>query len=49
MPIRRRRALALAALLAALGSLALAGVASADIFTPEDGGSPNADDVDTLY
>ncbi len=48
-PIRRRRALALAALLAALGSLTLAGVASADLFTPEDGGSANADDVDTLY
>jgi cytochrome c oxidase subunit 2 len=49
LPVRRRRALALAALLAAVGSLALAGVASADIFTPEDGGSPNADDIDTLY
>ncbi len=48
-PIRRRRAFALAALLAALGSLTLTGVASADLFTPEDGGSPNADDVDTLY
>jgi len=48
-PPIRRRTLTLAALLAALGSLALAGVASADIFTPENGGSPNADDIDTLY
>ncbi len=48
-PIRSRRAFALAALLAAVGSLALSGVASADLFTPEDGGSANADDIDTLY
>ena len=35
--------------LALLASLALSGVASADFFTPEDGGSPNADEVDQLY
>ena len=35
--------------LAAVASLAFAGVASADFFTPEDGGSPNADAVDNLY
>ena len=39
--------LALAAGLIAL--LALAPLAAADAFTPESGGSPNADDIDTLY
>ena len=39
--------LALAAGLAAL--LLLAPGASADVFTPESGGSPNADDIDSLY
>jgi cytochrome c oxidase subunit 2 len=39
--------LALAAGLIAL--LALAPMAAADVFTPESGGSPNADDIDTLY
>lgn len=39
--------LALAAGLIAL--LALAPLAAADVFTPESGGSPNADDIDTLY
>ena len=34
---------------ALLASLAFSGVASADFFTPEDGGSANADDVDQLY
>jgi len=34
----------------ALGAtLAFAAVASADFFTPENGGSPNADAIDTLY
>lgn len=36
-------------MLAALGLLAFAGVAHADLMTPESGGSPNADDIDTLY
>jgi cytochrome c oxidase subunit 2 len=44
-----RRALLLA-LLAAIGALLLtAGGASADLLTPESGGSPNADRIDTLY
>jgi len=37
----------LAAVLA--GLLAFAGPAAADVFTPESGGSPNADRIDTLY
>jgi cytochrome c oxidase subunit 2 len=46
---QRRRALAMA-VLAALGGLLLsAGPVFADAFTPESGGSPNADDIDTLY
>lgn len=36
-------------MLAAFALLAFAGVASADFATPEDGGSPNANDIDTLY
>ncbi len=49
-PIRPRRRLFAFTLLAALtGILALAGVASADFLTPESGGSPQADDIDTLY
>jgi cytochrome c oxidase subunit 2 len=43
------RTVLLALLLAVLGGLTLTGVASADLFTPEDGGSPNADSVDDLY
>ena len=35
--------------LALIPSLALTGVASADFWSPEDGGSPNADTVDDLY
>jgi cytochrome c oxidase subunit 2 len=31
------------------GALLLAPIASADLLTPESGGSPNADDIDTLY
>ena len=34
---------------ALLVSLAAAPLAFADAFTPESGGSPNADDIDTLY
>jgi cytochrome c oxidase subunit 2 len=46
--IRRRR---IALILAAAGvlSLLLAGPASADFFTPQSGGSPNADRIDNLY
>ena len=43
----RRIVLALGAALAAL--LVFAGPAAADVFTPESGGSPNADKIDTLY
>ncbi len=43
------RRLLLAIPLALLASLLLGGVASADFFTLEDGGSPNADAVDGLY
>ena len=39
----------LALLLAVIASLALAGVASADFWSPESGGSPNADTIDDLY
>jgi cytochrome c oxidase subunit II len=42
--------LLLPALIAALvGLLALSPVASADIFSPESGASPNADSIDSLY
>ncbi len=44
-----RRKLLLALACALLGLLALASGALADTFSPESGGSPNADDVDTLY
>jgi cytochrome c oxidase subunit 2 len=43
----RRLALALTAAIAV--GLALAGPAAADLLTPESGGSPNADDIDSLY
>jgi len=49
---RTRRAagpLSLALLLALGLVLALAGTAFADAFSPESGGSPQADDIDTLY
>jgi cytochrome c oxidase subunit II len=46
---RRRRALALCLAAAILASLALAGTAFADALSPESGGSPNADKIDTLY
>jgi cytochrome c oxidase subunit 2 len=46
----RRRVFSLAFATFLVGALALAGVASADLWTPESGGgSPNADNIDTLY
>jgi cytochrome c oxidase subunit 2 len=45
----RRRVFALALAASVGGALALATGASADLFTPESGGSPNANDIDTLY
>jgi cytochrome c oxidase subunit II len=45
----RRRQLALALAAAGVALLALAPAASAGIFTPEHGGSPNADEIDRLY
>jgi len=45
----RRRAFALALAAALVGVLALAAGASADLWTPESGGSANADSIDTLY
>jgi cytochrome c oxidase subunit 2 len=43
------RAALIALLATALLTLAYAPAAFADAFTPESGGSPNADDIDTLY
>jgi cytochrome c oxidase subunit 2 len=49
-PTRRNARLVVLATLAALGLLlALAGGAFADAITPESGGSPNADQIDSLY
>ena len=48
-PRTRRRVFTLTLLAAIVGILALAGVASADFWTPESGGSANADSIDTLY
>jgi cytochrome c oxidase subunit 2 len=45
----RSRRLALALLIALAALLAFAGSAFAGAITPESGGSPNADDIDTLY
>ncbi len=45
----RRRVFTIAFAASLAGVLALSGVASADFLTPESGGSPNADDIDTLY
>ena len=39
----------LALLLALVAMLTLAGVAQAEFWSPESGGSPNADDIDSLY
>src|SRR5919108_4835587 len=50
LPIGPRRRLLLAALSAVvLASMVGAPAAVADVFTPESGGSSNADDIDTLY
>jgi len=50
LPRRRKRLVLLAAFAAAaITLLALAPGALADAFTPESGGSQNADDIDTLY
>jgi cytochrome c oxidase subunit II len=43
------RRLVAALLLATIGSLVLASGAFADFLTPESGGSPNADEIDSLY
>ena len=48
-PHRRRRRLALAFVAVLVAVLASTGVASADLLSPESGGSPNADRIDTLY
>jgi cytochrome c oxidase subunit 2 len=45
----RRRVFVIAFAASLAGVLGLAGVASADLLTPQSGGSPNADDIDTLY
>ncbi len=45
----RRRVFTIALAASLAGVLALAGVASADLWTPESGGSPQADSIDTLY
>jgi cytochrome c oxidase subunit 2 len=44
-----RRRLIAALFPAVLATLAVAGPASADFLTPESGGSPNADSIDSLY
>jgi cytochrome c oxidase subunit 2 len=46
---RRSRRLACALLVALAALLAFAGAAFADAITPESGGSPNADAIDSLY
>ncbi|MEA2218592.1 MAG: cytochrome c oxidase subunit, partial [Solirubrobacteraceae bacterium] len=45
----RRRVFAITLAASLAGVLALAAGASADWLTPESGGSPNANDIDTLY
>jgi cytochrome c oxidase subunit 2 len=45
----RRRVFAIAVAASLAGVLALATGASADLLTPQSGGSSNADDIDTLY
>jgi cytochrome c oxidase subunit 2 len=45
----KRTLIVLALAVAALVLLVAAGPASADLLTPESGGSPNADKIDTLY
>jgi cytochrome c oxidase subunit 2 len=44
-----RRVVAITVAAGLVGLLALASGASADVLTPESGGSPNADSIDTLY
>jgi cytochrome c oxidase subunit 2 len=46
---RRSRHFVLTLLAVVAGALLLAPVAGADLLSPESGGSPNADDIDTLY
>jgi cytochrome c oxidase subunit 2 len=48
-PHRRRRVLALAVALALIGSLVLAPSAFAGFITPKSGGSPNANQIASLY
>ena len=48
-PLRRRRVLALAVALALIGSLVLAPSAFAGFITPKSGGSPNANQIASLY
>ena len=48
-PNRRRRALGLALFAVLVAVLASAAAAPADLLSPESGGSPNADRIDTLY
>jgi cytochrome c oxidase subunit 2 len=48
-PSSIRRRLGAALLLATIGSLVFASGAFADLLTPESGGSPNADQIDSLY
>jgi cytochrome c oxidase subunit II len=48
-PISRSRRLAFALLVALAALLAFSGAAFADAITPESGGSPNADEIDSLY
>lgn len=47
--LRRKPLLLSVVAMSLLGSLALAGPAAADLLSPESGGSPNADRIDTLY
>jgi cytochrome c oxidase subunit 2 len=49
MATRRSRHLLLSLLVVVTGALVLAPIASADLWSPESGGSPNADDIDWLY
>src|SRR4051794_27321765 len=48
-PRHRRRVFAVTLGAGIVAMLVLASGASAGFFTPESGGSPNADDIDTLY
>jgi cytochrome c oxidase subunit 2 len=49
MGARRSRRLLFTLLLVVTGALLLAPIASADLISPESGGSPNANDIDWLY